>query len=93
MWRAMLLNLRSFRLLSSLPSARTKPAQAMFCSAPATPKAVNDPETLLTSCCGNGCRDCVLIDIGVASCDDYFAKLEAEIAASSSSRDKSESKT
>ena len=88
----MLYNLRSFRLLSSLPSARTKPAQAMFCSptASATPKAVADPETLTTSCCGNGCRDCVLIDI---ACDDYFAKLEAEIAASSSSSDKSDGKT
>ena len=84
---------RSFRLLSSLSSSRTKQTKAKFCSESPPSKVVDDVETLKSSCCGNGCRDCVLIEIGVASCDDYFAKLDAEIAASVSSRDKVEGRT
>jgi len=37
-------------------------------------------------CCGNGCRDCVLIDAGDSVSQDYFAKIESEISAEKSSK-------
>lgn len=37
----------------------------------------------MNECCGNGCRDCVLLSNGAAEFDDYFAELEAKIAATS----------
>lgn len=45
------------------------------------PKSAEDV-VVVHDCCGNGCRDCVLINHGAAECDDYFAKLEAQMSAS-----------
>ena len=47
------------------------------------PSNTNREDVSLNECCGNGCRDCVLLSNGAAEFDDYFAELEAKIAATS----------
>jgi hypothetical protein len=34
-----------------------------------------------SNCCGNGCRDCVLADANDSVNQDYFDKIEAQMAA------------
>ncbi len=73
---------RSVRLLSLLlPRAlnHRRNCLRLLSQAPATP--VGSSDSLKGNCCGNGCHDCVLIDINDAENQDYFAKIEAEIAA------------
>jgi hypothetical protein len=73
---------RSVRLLSLLlPRALNHRIKSLrlLSQAPATPAGSSD--SLKGNCCGNGCYDCVLIDIHNAENQDHFAKIEAEIAA------------
>jgi hypothetical protein len=44
-------------------------------------KSIEEHEATII-CCGNGCRDCVLIKSGATESDDYFAKMEAHLSAS-----------
>jgi hypothetical protein len=46
----------------------------------ASTKAVEESEALQGNCCGNGCRDCVLLDGIDSASQDYFAKIEATIS-------------
>jgi hypothetical protein len=51
----------------------------------AAAKPIEDGEIVKSNCCGNGCRDCVLADANDSANQDYFDKIEAQMAALASS--------